>query len=401
MISVPGESESVLQRSQLETVTIGASASIAPRFEWLDGLRAYAILGVIFVHAALRIRVDDHASGATIWFKRIAELGQYGVQLFFVISAITVFYTLGRFDFHPAEFGGWLIKRYFRIAPLYYIAIAGYLVLDLLGNFVRSHHHKVILPIFTPADAIANILFIHTWIPHANNNVVPGGWSIGVEMMFYVIAPLCFFVVKRRGGPYFASILAILSVGISLLLAHGNVVNNTYFYYWFPSQLPVILCGLVLCQICRSWIFTEKPNPRGATAVSRIVSPIAFVLAACCGGLLNWSNAFAPLLFGISFSGVAILARDPLRSAFIHPMVVWLGRLSYSIYIIHFAVMNFIDMAELKLPILKSIPDILALPLIALVTLGLTIPFAVLLRRAVEEPGIRLGRKLSSAIVNS
>ncbi len=398
-MSASRESESVSQRSQLETATIGASARTAPRFEWLDGLRAYAIIGVILVHSGQRVWVDGYATGASIWLERISELGQYGVQLFFVISAITVFYTLGRFDFRPGEFGGWLIKRYFRIAPLYYIAIAGYLLLGLLGNFLRSHSHKAVLPIFTPTDAIANFLFIQTWVEHANNNVVPGGWSIGVEMMFYLIAPLCCFMVKQRGwGPYFLSVLAVASVGISLVLAHGAIANNTYFYYWFPTQLPVILCGLVLCQICASWIFTEKSNPHGATVTAQAVSPIAFVLAACCGPLLHWDDAFAPLLLGVSFSGVAILARGPLRSAVTNRMAVWLGRLSYSIYIIHFAVLNFVGMVEFKLPILRSIPDLLTLALIILITLAVSIPFAILLRNAVEEPGIRLGRKISSAL---
>src|SRR5689334_2851146 len=89
------------------------------RLDYLDALRGIAVLLVLMVHAG------ELNTGATLTpvLTNFIESGKYGVQLFFLISAFTIFYTLHKGDKSSRNF---LIRRFFRIAPLYYIAVCYY-----------------------------------------------------------------------------------------------------------------------------------------------------------------------------------------------------------------------------------------------------------------------------------
>jgi peptidoglycan/LPS O-acetylase OafA/YrhL len=290
-----------------------------------------------------------------------------------------------------------MIKRFLRIAPLYYAAIPCYLILDWIGNYLRARANKPPEAVFGAGAVLCNVLFIHSWTPLGNNDVVPGGWSIGVEMMFYLIAPLCFAALNRRKIAWFAfpAVVAI-GLGITNLLAGGHVRNNSFYYYWFPTEFPTILCGLVLCQIGRAWLLTRGALPAKATLLACLIGPPAFLLAAMSGAIMNWNNGIAPLLFGVAFACLMVLARGPLSPMFANRAAVWVGRLSYSVYIVHFAVLSILHLLDLKLGLFHSFPDAQKLVVIVITALAVTLGLASLTRRWIEEPGIHLGRQLAS-----
>jgi peptidoglycan/LPS O-acetylase OafA/YrhL len=164
----------------------------AARIAALDVGRTLAVIGVIAVHLAPWMVTSP------VWLDMLANLGQYGVQCFFVISAITISASLQ----HDAQrlsgtrevLRNFYVKRFARIAPLYYLAIIGYTVVDYALRLVHGH---IQMP-HDFSDVIFNLIFIHAWVPSAIDSVVPGGWSIGVEMFFYVIAPALVFIVDHK-----------------------------------------------------------------------------------------------------------------------------------------------------------------------------------------------------------
>ena len=150
------------------------------RIAALDAGRAIAVVGVVAVHLSFQFpNLPDSVA-------LIARMGQYGVQLFFVISAITIFMTLEadreRFSAARHITLRFYIKRFFRIAPLYYVAIAIYGLISW-GASRSGYERAWVLGAHSPADILLNVLFLHALSPSAINNVVPGGWSIGVEMV--------------------------------------------------------------------------------------------------------------------------------------------------------------------------------------------------------------------------
>jgi peptidoglycan/LPS O-acetylase OafA/YrhL len=103
--------------SQIPDTSHHQNFSAAEKLEYIDVLRAVAILMVIFVHNSQTV------NGLSTEVKSISEYGQIGVQLFFVASAYTLCFsqTKRRQDKFPLR--SFFLRRFFRIAPLYYFAI--------------------------------------------------------------------------------------------------------------------------------------------------------------------------------------------------------------------------------------------------------------------------------------
>jgi peptidoglycan/LPS O-acetylase OafA/YrhL len=83
--------------------------------------------------------------------------------------------------------------------------------------------------------------------------VVPGGWSIGVEMCFYLFAPIIFIAIRTGRGLWRTS-LALLVYSAVAMRAGACVdlvcivENNSFMYYWPPTQLPCFVVGVLLAR---------------------------------------------------------------------------------------------------------------------------------------------------------
>lgn len=321
------------------------------RIAALDAGRALAIIGVILVHVALWM------PDLPYWWQMFANMGQYGVQLFFVISAVTITLTL---DEETKRFGDdrsliarrFYVKRFFRIAPLYYVAIAVY----ALGNFLAEHLDAQITPPHSMTDVVANIMFVHEWMPGAVNSVVPGGWSIGVEMCFYLFAPLLFIAIRSRRGLWRTSLglLVFSAVAMTAGACVDDVCavgNNTFLYYWPPTQLPCFVVGFWLAR------YGKRLLTRDGVQLSDF--GIACVLGACglligtlyaVGAGLGIAHWLAPTIAACAAAGLLLLlAQLPHRYPGVRVIGAF-GQNSYGLYIWSFAVIVLVRVA-LKTPL--------------------------------------------------
>jgi peptidoglycan/LPS O-acetylase OafA/YrhL len=92
------------------------------RFDYIDALRGWAILAVIFAHAATMAPIQGS-------LRRFADNGFMGVHLFFVISAFTIFHMLSKHAEQESKpIRNFFIRRLFRIAPVYWFGIIFYIV---------------------------------------------------------------------------------------------------------------------------------------------------------------------------------------------------------------------------------------------------------------------------------
>jgi peptidoglycan/LPS O-acetylase OafA/YrhL len=312
----------------------------------LDAGRSIAIVGVVAVH--LSFQFPNLPKSVAL----IARMGQYGVQLFFVISAITILMTLEaereRFSRSGHITLRFYIKRFFRIAPLYYAAIAIYGLISW-GALRSGYEHAWVLGTHSSADILLNVLFLHALSPSAINNVVPGGWSIGVEMLFYLLAPLIFFFTLNRVRLVFASVagLGVSAIVMWLVGCNGtptcDVENNTFLYFWPPVQVPCFIVGMW------SW-FAFRPYLAGASSVTRggawlsVTMALAFGLAtAVLGVWLAKGPQFAPFFAACSAAGFLLFACSRAQrgagqrgARHFRACAIAIGRESYGIYLWHF-----------------------------------------------------------------
>lgn len=212
-------------------------------YAYIDAIRGWAFFAVLVFHAALCV---GHFGGISL-----LQQGGYGVQLFFIASSVTLCNSMASRrtqDRFPVTF--FYLRRLFRIAPLYWCALAFYLA------------WPGALPFGTPQSRypVLTALFIQGWHPNPLlYNGVPGGWSIAVEMTFYAIFPLLFVLlnsIKRSTVALFAAIIymsLLETSGVVERLFPGvpTVVAEFFKVHWFPHQLPVFVVGIFTYHVLK------------------------------------------------------------------------------------------------------------------------------------------------------
>ena len=305
-------------------------------YNFIDALRGYAILAVMAVHAAQAVPTWGGA------VRQLVDQGARGVQLFFVASALTL-----AMSWHARNDGllPFYTRRLFRIAPMFWLGIVFFVWLNGFGpsyfapNGIGAIH--VVLTVF----------FLHGWHPGTINSVVPGGWSIAVEIMFYLIFPaLVFFIRGLRAaviGLVLSTVLALGSLAFFWLYRERvwpempDGLMSSFLSFWFPNQLPVFMIGFVVYFAIRDWpdrfsAWALRSALCGAIA-AMVALPFTYKSVTIMGHGLG---VFGPALYGVCFGIFAFCLAEGVGTWFVNAPIRFLGKVSFSAYLIHFAVID-------------------------------------------------------------
>ena len=284
------------------------------RESWIDAARGIAMLMVISVHL----------SQCVSWLHQsVFSFGAMGVQLFFLLSG----YCL---CMKTTAVSGWrnfcelLARRYRRLAPWYLIGIVVYAIYWwIVGNSSSLEN-------YTLGNVLANIMLINALFPSAQNTIVPGGWSISCIALFSFVYPL--FVDANRGVRIRS--LAIVSIVGLMLACLGYVVfglERQFIYCSLLNQFAVFTIGVAF------YMLQDK--------LRRMKVWHEFVLAFVCFALAavavlfdrEYAILYRHLLMALSFAfGLMLWMR---ADKWTPRWLVWTGRHSYEIFIMHFAVL--------------------------------------------------------------
>ena len=366
-------------------MTENASQHVSTRYDWIDVLRAIAILMVIAVHTSHGLKGTDS------FLKSAFGLGGFGVQLFFIASAMTLCMSMQRNYRAKNTLYYYCIRRFFRIAPLYYIGIVVYFFWSFAKNYTLTGALAP-LPQYVPANILANLFFVHGFIPAANNNIVPGGWSIGTEVAFYVIFPLLFSAFhlerKRRSVVLFASLLVgseFLLLRLVEQLSATRINNNEFLYFNIVSQLQVFVLGML------GFRFLDDLRRVPALALLTALVPVLWL------AVFFWSCPFGDSRFlALTTLATAFMLMAALISRIQQAPVVikTIGQRSFSMYITHFIFMNMIDHGfNNTIHLLVDHPNIKAV-VHFFTAVTLTYITAGLSKRYIEDPFVSLGNRI-------
>ncbi len=362
--------------------------SVDKHFSYLDALRGIAILGVLLVHSALCSKQSglSYAIGFT---------GQRGVQLFYMVSAFTLCLSLDGERREEYPILNYFIRRFFRIAPLFYLAIVANVLLKQVAPTYSSLSGR------GWSDVLLGFLFMNGLLPRAINSVIPGGWSIAVETTFYLFLPCLHRYFKTALHNLLLFVIAAPILGVfSLCLAAMTTdpVDEQFFaFLWFPVEFPVFVLGLLTYRIWKERFngWTSGSDKRKLVSLLLVVSSFVIYLAVFPFNDLKLyfsSFLFLPLILGLSIHPWVL---------FVNRLTRFLGKISYSLYIVHSFVLSFITFALGKL---DQYPSHLVsryishrpqgLVFVFLILLGLSVPVSFMTWKFLEQPGIRLGRRL-------
>jgi len=353
------------------------------KLSYLDALRGYAILGVILTHTTRNF----NGSIPEVLYQ-FGIQGSRGVQLFFIVSSFTLFYSLEKYSFNRTfALPDFYIKRFFRIAPMFYFALLFYLLFNLMNDLLGIYSNY---PDVSMSLLLSTITFTTVLHPDWLFSLVPGGWSISNEFLFYLCIPFLFKWIRTPRQASFFTIFSIL-IGIILHVSLRNMPPfsevTSYLFYWFPNQLSIFLMGITTYYIWKK--YKVSPNTYHAILLVAVLGILVLSLTPF------EMTAILPkhVLFGIAFSllafGLSGLPNHILNNQFMQ----FVGTISFSIYLVHFFVLDMVNHLLLD-KLEQSFAPLNALLIIFLITFFLSVLISFVSYRLIELRGIQTGKQL-------
>jgi exopolysaccharide production protein ExoZ len=346
------------------------------RFGALDQLRGLMALAV----AAYHFSVWTHALAGR-WRTAAIVLGVYSVQGFFIISGFCFFRLYAATQFDLVELQRFYVRRFLRIAPLFYLAV--------VASFALG---KAVTPQPSWQRVLENVT-LSFGLFHPNHALVLGGWSIGIEYVFYLSFPALTWLSRQRGAlpvlllaagacalPYTFGRVSAAIGGTAQFNAYVQVRNHGFLFLLGAviaeahahsrRRIPALLA---LLGIVGTWWFALalQSEPKEHVEVMVGLTRVKYV---CLCGLTVALAAFARFEVGPGKGW------SPLRE---------LGQLSYAVYLIHpFAWLITTHLARDGLSPLAQLG----------LGLAITLVISACAWRTIERPAIALGRRWSERI---
>ena len=345
------------------------------KLDGLHGLRAVAAIAVVLFHLEAMPGVPRDS-----WFAAFAGHFYLSVQLFFVISAFSLYHSS---RYAPARYPAYLVKRFFRIAPLYYLML-GYVV------------WRVGFPGWEAF--LANVTFTFNLFPGLEQGVVFAGWSVGVEMIFYLVLPGLLLLLRSRVAFALLFVAAtILSVVLWRLTAASPALHENFAYYSLVGNLPAFAAGLFAYRV----FMALDAKPRRAVANAGLAAAFVLLLALAVTDPLELHWRASGLYFAAWALPFAVLclwqALYPGRLMRMSP-TQWLADRSFSVYLLHPVVLAVLRRGY-ELLVAWGVPNGTWLyPGCVVGALFALLAAAEITYRCVELPGIALGRRIAARI---
>jgi peptidoglycan/LPS O-acetylase OafA/YrhL len=328
----------------------------AVNFPLMDSIRGIALLTVIAAHTSFFIAKNGDQALQRVRF-------DFGVRVFFIISAFLLYRPFVRALLHgwPAPYvKAFAWRRVLRILPAYWISLTAVAIwLSLPG-------------VFTPSGIATYYGFLQIYGPESAIGGLPQAWSLCVEVVFYLLLPVYAWAMRRlpaadererlRHQLAGVALLAALSLAYKLAIGAAGTLEDRHLSYLQSNPLAflddfalgILLATLSVYQevtgsLTRALRVVER-RPAVAWAVALaalLVVSTALGLTGQLGEPVHPSQYMARhYLFTIVALGLVLPAMfgDP-RQGLVRRLLAWrpllyLGMISYGVYLYHFAVLR-------------------------------------------------------------
>ena len=297
----------------------------------IDGLRAIAVLAVVLFH---------------LGFAPL-EGGFVGVDIFFVISGFLITSILERRhmenNFH---FGRFYLGRVRRLLPALFATITCTFVASVLimtpDDFVRFARSAL-----GAVASVSNILFFAEagyWDTASELKPLLHTWSLGAEEQFYLIWPLLLVLVFGPLRAYAGLVFLVLTLLGLAISAWGTSTYPSAAFYLTPFRMFEFSLGALVIYAARrpfwKW-FGQKAILTGFLFVTGLglcfYSVLVFEAETAFPGLNALVPCFGAALILLSGSG---RRGSAVRWVLENPATVWMGRVSYSMYLVHWPIIT-------------------------------------------------------------
>lgn len=392
---------------------------------WLDALRGLAALVVVFEHS-LDVLLPEVRRAASPWF----DFGRYGVFVFFLVSGYVVPFSLERRGSVRQFWAG----RVFRLYPAWFVSVALALVLGAAG---LSYGLPGGLGERPWASTLAHLTMLQDLL--GVPNIVSVYWTLSYEMVFYLLVTAMFVAGVHRssarvalgfgigaailgvalpsgllasrwpGGTILAAAL-FLACGLAAMVSRRRTVRRAGVAVVAALALGLLVLdsriGAIesLCVIATMFAGTAIRGIQDGRLPARPAAAMVAVvpLLSVAAGMrtpTSWALYANPNPLGrdwsiaVAAAWLTFLAGLALRNRPMPRFLVWLGLISYSVYLLHPLVVQAIWHAAGQDTWGLPVPVRVAWGVVLLATV---LTSAALVHRFVERPAQNLGRRLTA-----
>ncbi|WP_060772892.1 MULTISPECIES: acyltransferase family protein [Pseudomonas] len=306
------------------------------RLDWVQALRGIAAMLVVLCHAADYLR--DSPSYPLIESALLP--GAMGVDLFFIISGFIMVYSTRKATGTIDDVKNFAISRFSRIWPTY-------AVVSLLWIFIAYSG----LAYFSSTENLTALLKSLTFIPVKEmaplyfEPVFALGWTLNFEMYFYAVFAVSLLFKRFR----LAAMLTWIALTVVLIPVMTRTFStNPFTYYSFDFNYlnlmtnPIILEFVAGALIGYLYLSKHISISSKVVAVNLLVSSIALVIwfnysgPASTHGITNWGGPLALMVLALAICSKTVHIKSP-------KVLIWLGKISYSLYLTHFLTRSVMD----------------------------------------------------------
>lgn len=321
------------------------------RLPMLDGLRGICAICVMIYHCYMWNGTDQF------------QVGKFGVYFFFMLSGFSMWYV-----YHQRELTAAMLRRFFvarvaRIAPLYLLTVMVMLALNL-----RAAGLDALNPVAISNFTLNASLLFGFALP-GKYSFVTGGWSIGVEWVFYITFPLWLLFVRRLRVALGVLAVAIVvnQLYVAAIISNGTIATQQEYYLVFATFIVYFAAG-----ITGAFLF-ERYGHLVARPLLRLIpfAVLAFIFTFPVPTnealLVGWHY---PLLIALSIGALVIAAGTTRLAPLEARIYTFLGEISYGTYLLHFIVYSSWMMVARRLHLEWSVHAHIALVAVASVTIA-------------------------------
>jgi peptidoglycan/LPS O-acetylase OafA/YrhL len=270
---------------------------VKDRFGELDALRGFAALGVVFCHYSWCL----YGIGVVDW---TFNLGDLGPTLFFIVSGFVIFWTLER----SRTLTDFLVSRFSRLYPTYWAAIA---IWALIGYVIGD---------FWLRKVVLNATMLQSFIGMGDLDVV--FWTLAIELAFY------FWMAVIFQAGLLKDIVPVLLVWLALAAAvNWAPIGHVLTIPQIPNKSAGIVFVFAQIPYFAAGIMFYKARSEGWKLKYIAVLAAAFGVI-CMGSVRN------VIFAAVAFPVFALAIANRLRFI-VNPITVWLGTISYALYVTH------------------------------------------------------------------
>jgi len=276
------------------------------RLPEIDALRGIAALGVVLFHYMVAFADHyDHSSEIFPGF-RYFRYGKHGVELFFIISGFVIFMSLERTK-HSSDF---VFGRFSRLYPTYWTAVILSFIIVSIARLPDLH--------IDWKDALINLTMFQQFlnVPHIDGNY----WTLQIELSFYIVM-FALWKTKLLKHINAVALTWLVLISVNLLFEKAKILLfdhrlNTLFLLDYAH---LFIIGMLLYKT----FLVKEPSAR------------KYILISLCLLFALFKHGIEQALFATLFTAIFILI---LRGHLIHlnrKPLLFLGTISYSLYLTH------------------------------------------------------------------